>query len=150
MIHTENILRHSIGATLALLTLGMVSGCKNTGEGMSKDTEIAKQSASAETEKAGENAAKMANSAGEIAKGAGQNVTGALEVTPLIKTAITADTELNDAKNKIDIDTKDGIVHIKGHVSSNALKAKATKIATEKIKENQGTDKVMNQLLVQP
>jgi osmotically-inducible protein OsmY len=92
----------------------------------------------------------MADHAGEIAKGAGQNVTGALEVTPMIKTAITADAELNDAKNKIDIDTKDGIVHIKGHVTSNALKAKATKIATDKITENQGTDKVMNHLLIQP
>lgn len=150
MIRINTFKQSGLPLTLALLSLGMVTGCQNTSEGMSKDAEIAKQTASAETEKAGENAAKMANSAGEIAKGAGQNVTGALEVTPLIKTAITADTELNDAKNKIDIDTKDGVVHIKGHVSSNALKAKATKIATEKIKENQGTDKVMNHLLVQP
>ena len=106
MIRTDNFTRRSIGATLALLTLGVISGCKNTGEGISKDTELAKQSASAETEKAGENAAKMAD--------------------------------------------HDGIVHIKGHVTSNALKAKATTIATDKIKENQGTDKVMNHLLIQP
>lgn len=150
MIHTDNLTRQSLVVALALLSLGAVTGCQNTSEGMAKDTEIAKRSAAEESEKAGENAAKMANHAGEVAKGAGQNVTGAIEVTPLVKTAITADTELNDAKNQIDIDTKDGIVHIKGHVTSNALKAKATKIAQDKIKEIQGTDKVMNHLLVRP
>ena len=80
----------------------------------------------------------------------GQDVAGALQVTPLVKTAITADTELNDAKNSIDVDSKDGMVYLKGHVTSSALKAKATKIAQERIKENNGTDKVMNQLLVKP
>jgi osmotically-inducible protein OsmY len=149
---------------VALLSLGLFSvatGCQNTAEGMKEDSQVAGQKAAESAEKtseavsksseaAGEKMAKMADNASKSAKELGQDLTGAFQVTPIVKTALAADTELNDAKNKIDVDSKDGIVHLKGHVTSNALKQKATRIAQERIKENHGIDKVMNHLLIQP
>ena len=146
---------------LSIPVMGILSGCPNTEKGVAEDASNAGQAVSVAAEKTGEAASKAAQKTGQAAaevandatkatKNAGQNVAGALQVTPLVKTAITADTELNDPKNKIDVDTKDGVVYLKGHVANNALKAKATKVAEDRIKENHGTDKVMNQLLVQP
>ena len=125
-------LKFGIFATLSLVSLGLMSGCKNTSGGIAEDS------------------ANANHAAKESAEKTGQNVAGALQVTPLVKTAITADAELNDAKNSIDVDSKDGTVYLKGHVTNNTLKAKATRIAQERIKENNGTDKVMNQLIVKP
>ena len=148
-------------AGLSLAGILVLSGCPNTAEGVKEDSANAGQAISQTAEKTGEAASEAAQRAGQtMAKTAddatksaavgGKNIAGALQVTPLVKTAITADTELNDPKNKIDVDTKDGVVHLKGHVTTNALKMKATKIVEERIKENNGTDKVMNHLLVQP
>lgn len=148
-------------AVLSLAGMAMLSGCPNTAEGVAEDSAKAGEAISQTAEKTGEAASDAAQRAGQtMAKTAddatksaavgGKNIAGALQVTPLVKTAISADTELNDPKNKIDVDSKDGVVHLKGHVTSNSLKAKATKIAEERIKENNGTDKVINQLLVKP
>lgn len=139
-----------IAATLSLASLGLMSGCKNTAEGVAEDSANAQKVAAESAEKTGEKMSQAAENATKSTEKMGQDVAGALQVTPLVKTAITADTELNDAKNTIDVDSKDGMVYLKGHVTSNALKAKATKIAQERIKENNGTDKVVNQLLVKP
>ena len=149
-----------IAATAALSTAAL-TGCQNTAEGVAEDSqnaaqktaEVAKEAGEATAqaaEKTGEVAAQAVNSATKDAKEVGKDIAGALQVTPLVKTALAADTEINDPKNKIDVDSKDGMVYLKGHVTSNTLKAKATKIAQDRIKENKGTDKVVNQLLVQP
>ncbi len=157
---------------IALMGLFSLTGCPQTAEGVAKDTakntEAAKEAASdagqavAKTASdAGEAVAKTASDAGQAAaqatkeagaaaKDAGKEVSGALQVTPLVKTALAADPDINDPKNKIDVDTADGVVHLKGHVINNTLKARATEIAQKTLKERQRTDKVVNQLLVQP
>ena len=91
--------------TIAALAVGALSGCPNTTDGISKDSKVAAENTAEATEKAGENAAKSAMKAGAAAKELGHNVTAALEVTPRVKTALTADSELNDAKNHIDVDS---------------------------------------------
>ena len=143
------------------LGMFLAAGCQNTAEGVKDDAakntaaveksaEVAGEKAAQAVETAGEKTAQAAANAGKTMANAGQDVTGALQVTPMVKTAIAADTDLNDAKNKIDVDSKDGIVHLKGHVTTNELKKRAGEIAEKTIKDNKGTDKVMNQLLVQP
>jgi len=46
------------------------------------------------------------------------------------------------------VDTKDGVVYLKGHVVSNDEKRLAGDIASKTVKEANSTDKVMNQLTV--
>lgn len=137
-----------LGMTLAPLLIAVLSGCPNTADGMSKDTKNAGEASAQAAEKLGEKTSQMASGASSDVKEMGKNVTAALEVTPRVKTALTADVDLNDAKNQIDVDSKDGIVHLKGHVTTSALKKKAGEIAAKEIKDAGGTDKVMNQLLV--
>lgn len=143
------------------LGLLVAAGCQKTAEGLKDDTatnvaetkkagEEAGQKAAQSVENANEKTAAMANDASKTMAAAGQDVAGALKMTPLIKTALTADVDLNDSKNKIDVDSMDGVVHLKGYVTTNTLKQRATEIAKKTIKEHNGTDTVMNQLLVKP
>lgn len=137
-----------LSTALAPLLMAVLSGCPNTADGMAKDSKNAGEASAQAAEKMGEKTSQMATGVGESAKAMGKNATAALEVTPRVKTALTADVDLNDAKNHIDVDSKDGIVHLKGHVTTSALKKKAGEIAAKEIKDAGGTDKVMNQLLV--
>ena len=137
-----------LSAALVPVFFGVLSGCQNTADGLSKDTENAAKATAKAAAKVGEKTSKAATDANVSAKDTGGNITAALEVTPRVKAAITADPELNNAKNHINVDSKDGIVHLKGSVSSNALKAKAGAIAAKAIKDGGGTDQVMNHLLV--
>jgi predicted small secreted protein len=104
------------------------------------------------TKKAAENVGdatkKAAESTAATATAAGSNATAALEVTPKVKLAIAADKELNDTKNTINVDSKDGVVHLKGTVYNNSLKKKAGMIAEKTLKDMNATDKVMNELTV--
>lgn len=84
------------------------------------------------------------------AKDAGKTVTAATEVTPKVKLAIVADKDLNNPANHININTKDGICHITGHVTSNSLKAKAGTIVTKALADLNATDKASNELTVSP
>lgn len=135
-------------------------GCSNTAEGAKEDAQNAATTVDHGAKKAAnavDNAATDAGKAidnaatkvGDAATDAGKNVTGALEVTPLVKNAIVADASLNDTTNKIDVDTADGVVHLKGHVTSNDLKKKATTIAEKALADNKSTDKVSNELTVE-
>ncbi len=157
------------GAAALLLSMGLF-GCSNTAEGAKEDatnngqkvasaandaadaTKMAANTAADATKKAADNAAdatkKAADSVGTAAMDAGKNTTAALEVTPKVKLAITADKDLNDTRNTINVDSKDGVVHLKGTVISNDLKKKAGEIAAKTLKEMNATDKVSNELTV--
>ncbi len=84
------------------------------------------------------------------AKDAGKTVTAVTEVTPKVKLAILADKELIDSRNRININTTDGVVHVTGHVATEAMKKKAGMIAQKSLKDLNATDKVSNELTVSP
>jgi len=113
-------------------------GCQNTAEGAKQDAQ--------NTGAAVENAADKAATATKEATG---NAGDALSLTPKVKAAIVADASLNDTKNLIDVDTKDNVVYLKGHVQTNDEKKKATAIAEKTVKDAGSTDTVMNQLTVE-
>ena len=77
------------------------------------------------------------------------NASLALSVTPKVKTALIADSGLADPANQIDVDSKDKVVHLKGHVKNNELKRKAGQIAKETLASMNAPDdvKVSNELL---
>lgn len=136
------------GAVVAPLLLGVVSGCPNTADGMARDGKVAAAASSEAAEKMGEKTAQAARDSNQSAGKMGRNVVAALEMTPRVKTALTADPDLNDAKNHIDVDSQDGVVHLKGSVSTSAQRTKAGAIAAKAIKDGGGTDKVSNELTV--
>ncbi len=91
---------------------------------------------------------KVAVAMADATKDAGKNATGALEVTPKVKLAIVADKDLNDTHNKINVNTKDGVVHLVGTVANGSMKKKATAVATKALKDLNATDTVSNELTV--
>ena len=114
-------------------------GCQNTAEGVAEDTS-----------KAGKAIETGAKEAEKATKEAAKDTSAALTLTPKVKNAIIADAQLNDPRNEIDVDSADNVVHLKGHVTSNALKAKAGEIAQNTLKEANATDKLSNELQVKP
>ena len=151
------------GQKVAAATNDAVSATKNAADNAADATKKAadatvdasKKAADATvdaTKKAGDAAVVATKNAADAttaaAKDAGKTATGALEVTPKVKLAILADKDLNDPKNHINIDTKDGIVHITGSVQNNADKKKAGMIADKTLKDMNATDKVSNELTV--
>lgn len=122
----------------ALFVFGTgVIGCSNTAEGVKEDASNAGQKVS----EAGEKAA-------DATKDAAKNTGEALGVTPKVKTAITADSQLNDTRNLIDVDSKDNVVHLKGHVVNNDMKKHAGEVAQKAMTDAGITDKLSNELTV--
>jgi osmotically-inducible protein OsmY len=140
------------------LLLGAVS-CKNTVEGAEQDaiqnTEVvqdASEKAAAATKKSADDAAAATQQATDRAVSAtskmGKNVGDALGLTPQIKRAITDDKELNNTSNRIDVDTEDNTVTLKGYVLSEAMKQRAGRIA-QKAMENAGSkNALVNELKI--
>ena len=138
-----------------------LTGCGNTANGVEKDATNAGQAVEKGVQKTGEAVEKGVQKTGEaVEKGAAtvadatkdvaKDASGAMVVTPMVKSAILKDTDLGNLdKNSIDVDSADGMVHLKGHVASNELKKKATQIAEATLKENKSTDKVVNELTVE-
>ncbi|MCW3100476.1 MAG: hypothetical protein JWL77_6094, partial [Chthonomonadaceae bacterium] len=62
-----------------------------------------------------------------------RDTTDALGVTPRVKKSIIEDGRLNDRRNLINVDTKDYVVHLRGHVYSRALKQRAGHVAAVKL-----------------
>jgi len=81
------------------------------------------------------------------AKGA-ENAGDALTLTPKVKAAIVANEKLNNTNNVINVDTKDNIVHLKGHVTSNDMKKLAGEVAEKAVKDSGSSDTVRNELTV--
>ena len=131
------------GVCLAAAAFGLI-GCQNTAEGLKEDA--AKNGPAIEN--AAQNTATAIKNAADKAvvstKSAGESAT----VTPKVKSAIVGNAKLNDSRNKIDVDTKDGVVYLKGHVINNDEKRLAGDIATKAVKENGSNEKIMNQLTV--
>jgi osmotically-inducible protein OsmY len=123
----------------AALFLAGVAGCNTQ-----KDVNAADRAA----DRAGRTAENTTDQAGAGIKDAAKDATAALVVTPLVKNAITADKTLNDGKNKIDVDSKDNVVHLRGHVQTNAMKKRAGEVAKKALDENNSTDKLSNELTV--
>ncbi len=136
-----------LGAVLLVLGMGIV-GCSNTAEGLKEDMakngpviHEAGDKIAAATQKAADNLAAES-------KVGAKNTTEALDITPKVKLAITSDNELNDTRNEINVDSKNGVVHLKGHVVSKGMKAHAGALAEKTLKEANSTDVVSNELTV--
>jgi osmotically-inducible protein OsmY len=71
-------------------------------------------------------------------------------LTPKVKLAITADKMLNDSKNLIDVDSTSDKVSLNGHVMSAEQKTLAGEITMRVLKENNATQKFVNNLDVTP
>ncbi len=74
--------------------------------------------------------------------------TDALGITPRVKAAIIGDDKLNDRRNHINVDTKDYVLHLRGHVYSSAIKERAGRIAAAKLAKMHKAYKVSNELSV--
>ncbi len=153
--------RFALGAAALLLFSMGVVGCSNTAEGAKEDTAKDTQAVGAAADRAANavnNAADRAASATQKAaanvadatKDTAKNTAEATEITPKVKLAITNDKQLNDTRNLINVDSKDGVVHLKGHVISDAEKQHAEQVATQTLKEANSTDTVSNELTVKP
>jgi len=126
-----------LGAAAVLFGIGL-AGCQNTAEGAKEDTAQNTQAVQ-----------KAADKAADATQQAAQNTGEALGMTPKVKTAITSDSLLNDTRNTIDVDTANGVVHLKGHVVNNDMKKRATEVAEKAVKDANGTEKVSNELTVE-
>ncbi len=121
-----------------MATFGMLLiGCSNTAEGMKEDTNNAAESAKP----------KMDDTK-DAMKDAAKNTVAATEVTPMVKSAITSNSTLNDSRNLIDVDSADGTVHLKGHVATAEMKELASQVAQKVLDDNKSTDKLSNELTV--
>jgi len=77
-----------------------------------------------------------------------RDTTDALIITPRVKGAIIADSQLNNRRNLINVGTRDYVVHLRGHVYSNALKARAGSVAARKLKKMHKNYRVSNELSI--
>ena len=148
-ISTSNCGRYTLALGLCLFGAGFgLFGCQNTVEGMKEDTNKNAPVVENAAEKAVDATKRAAQTADEKLKNTTANSGDALNLTPKVKSAIVADSKLNDPKNLINVDTKDGVVYLKGHVLTNGEKKLAGDIAAKTVKEAGSTDRVMNQLTV--
>jgi osmotically-inducible protein OsmY len=127
-----------MGALALIVGFGAI-GCQNTAEGVEQDAS-----------KIGQEATETVQQTGAAVEEGAENVGAALSMTPKVKNAILADDALNDARNRIDVDSTETTVNLKGHVTSQALKDKAGEIAKKVVTDSKGEQTVNNQLVVQP
>jgi osmotically-inducible protein OsmY len=85
---------------------------------------------------------------GHKAKEGLRDTTDALNITPRVKKAILEDGQLNDRRNLINVDTKDYVLHLKGHVYSQAIKARAGRVAAGKLAKMRKAYKLSNELTI--
>ena len=135
---------------------------ENTGEAVANGVSNGVNAVENVADNAGQAVANGAAAVGNAAENAGQavangasaavngvaNAGSATVVTGAVKLAITANKELNDPKNTINVDTKDGKIVLRGNVATAALKKTAQTIA-EKVKKDKGfSETIVNQLTV--
>ncbi len=77
-----------------------------------------------------------------------RDTTDAIHITPKVKAAIIADSQLNDKRNHINVGTKDYILHLTGHVYSKAVKMHAGSVAAAKLAKMHKNYKVSNELTI--
>lgn len=137
----------TIGA-IGIVMFGAMAGCQNTAEGMKQDTAEAGQKAAEVSRDTVAGANKAVGQVSEGVSEAAKDTSAAVVVTPLVKSAITADKELNDTGNLINVESKDNVVRLTGNVKTEALKKKAGDIAQKTLTDNKSTDKLSNELTV--
>jgi osmotically-inducible protein OsmY len=133
---------------LAGATFGVI-GCQNTAEGAKEDAAKDTAAVGNAAEKTADATKDAADKAAMATKEGAENAGDALTMTPKVKNAIVSNATLNDPKNLINVDTKDGKVHLKGHVLSNDQKKLAGDIAAKTVKESGSSDTVLNELTVE-
>ncbi len=135
-------------AALALAVGFMLAGCSNTGKGLAEDASKDTHAVGSAADNAGKDIGSAASTAGhDIGKGA-KNTTSATVVTPEIKTAIIRDPILNNSHNLINVESKNGVVHLTGHVTSANMKTRAEQDAQATLQKHNRTDKVQDDLTV--
>jgi len=92
--------------------------------------------------------AQESHSIGHRIKEDTRDSTDALHITPKVKTAILEDDKLNDRRNHINVNTKDYVVHLVGHVYSRAIKERAGHVAAAKLAKMHKGYKVSNELSI--
>lgn len=122
-----------ITLTLSTLSLWLLVGCANTTEGAKKDIEIDSEIASNKLKEGMNSASETANNMRESAKETGADLSAAAALTPRLKTAITADKELNDSRNMIDVDSDKVAVTLEGQVYSTAMKNRAEDVVKKEM-----------------
>jgi osmotically-inducible protein OsmY len=118
-----------------VLAFGL-AGCQNE---KGADTNLENQA-----EKASESARDAMEPIGEAA----QDVGAATMLTPRLKAAITADKELNDDRNKINVESTGETVTLEGYVYSEALRRKAEQVVREEMQKADARQELVNKLEV--
>ena len=119
-----------------LLATCALSGCSGVGRSQNENTRVTAI------------AFKGQEGLGHKIKEGTRDTTDALHITPKVKGAIIADGQLNDKRNLINVDTKDYILHLKGHVYSRAMKLRAGSVAAAKLAKMHKNYKVSNELTI--
>jgi osmotically-inducible protein OsmY len=121
------------------MTLLVLSGCGNTMAGAEKDTRAG-----------GENTAQGAKQASDRAMDTAGNLSAAATLTPKIKLAIAADSQLNDPRNSINVDSTATLVSLDGFVATSSLKDLAGEIAMKALADAGAKQTFENNLVVKP
>jgi osmotically-inducible protein OsmY len=116
----------------------------NTGEAVANAASNGVNAAANAAENAGQAVASTASNAANAAANAGS----ATLVTSQVKLAITANKDLNEDGNLINVDTKDGKIVLSGHVKNATLKKTAQTIAEKVKKDRNFSETVQNNLTV--
>jgi len=158
-----------LGLIMAGAAVGF-AGCQNTAAGIQADAQTDRIVVENSADKAGEKAKVAAAQAMErtkhaaadaaiatktgaaratvMVKHAAHNFADATTLTPKVKNAITANKTLNNPKNLINVDSKDGAVMLKGHVIDNGQKKLAGEVAAKAVAQSGSKDIVKNELAV--
>jgi osmotically-inducible protein OsmY len=137
----------------AAATLGaaVLMGCNPNGK-TDTPAEQGTVNAANKTGEAARNTGNAAQNAGNNAENAvrdmAKDATAAMVVTPKVSSALKADSAVSAPGNVINVDSKDNVVHLKGKVQTNDIKARAGKIAQKVLDENHSTDRLSNELMV--
>jgi hypothetical protein len=130
--------------TVAFAGLVMVAGtaCDNTSRGARQDAEIAADDARRAGDRAGDATADAADDAADAARRAGDatadatdgavSATTAAATTAVVKSALTADTEVDASDIDVDTDGATKTVTLKGRVDNQAQRTAAERIARDK------------------
>ncbi len=134
----------STTAVALLAVLGALAGCGERGEGgptVGQRVDSAVERSAEAGRDVREGAREAAQDANTAVMGAGARVDDA-QITTQVKTGLSTDRDLS--AGQIDVDTKDGVVTLKGMAPTAAAKARASEIARN-VKDVKSVD---NQLQV--
>jgi osmotically-inducible protein OsmY len=140
---------HAVALSLSVAAILVLQGCARTREGLKQDTaqgmEKAKGEAGQLKEEAKRGAEKAAEATSDALDEAGKQAAAASR-TLAVKTALMADKRVDSSRVDVDSDYAGKVVHLRGKVTTEAEKAFATTIATDKA----DGWRVSNELVVAP